>query len=97
MLKASHLIDEAIEKIKAEIDDVAVIGCSGGIDSSVATVLAHRAVGDLLHCVYVDTGMMRKDETANVSAIMSELGVDLTVVEASERFFQHLNNQILSL
>ena len=90
MLKASHLIDEAIEKIKAEIDDVAVIGCSGGIDSSVATVLAHRAVGDLLHCVYVDTGMMRKDETENVSAIMSELGVDLTVVEASERFFQHL-------
>ena len=90
MLKASHLIDEAIEKIKAEIDDVAVIGCSGGIDSSVATVLAHRAVGDLLHCVYVDTGMMRKDETENVSAIMSELGVDLTVVEASERFFHHL-------
>ena len=90
MLKASHLIDEAIEKIKAEIDDVAVIGCSGGIDSSVATVLSHRAVGDLLHCVYVDTGMMRKDETENVSAIMSELGVDLTVVEASERFFHHL-------
>ena len=90
MLKPSHLIDEAIEKIKAEIDDVAVIGCSGGIDSSVATVLAHRAVGDLLHCVYVDTGMMRKDETENVSAIMSELGVDLTVVEASERFFHHL-------
>ncbi len=90
MLKASHLIDEAIEKIKAEIDDVAVIGCSGGIDSSVATVLAHRAVGDMLHCVYVDTGMMRKGETENVSAIMSELGVDLTVVEASERFFHHL-------
>ena len=90
MLKASHLIDEAIEKIKAEIDDVAVIGCSGGIDSSVATVLAHRAVGDMLHCVYVDTGMMRKGETENVSAIMSELGVELTVVEASERFFQHL-------
>jgi len=90
MLKASHLIDEAIEKIKSQIDDVAVIGCSGGIDSSVATVLAHRAVGDLLHCVYVDTGMMRKDETENVSAIMSELGVDLTVVEASERFFHHL-------
>ena len=90
MLKASHLIDEAIEKIKSQIDDVAVIGCSGGIDSSVATVLAHRAVGDMLHCVYVDTGMMRKGEPENVSAIMSELGVELTVVEASERFFQHL-------
>ena len=90
MLKASHLIDEAIEKIKSQIDDVAVIGCSGGIDSSVATVLAHRAVGDMLHCVYVDTGMMRKGETENVSAIMAELGVELTVVEASERFFQHL-------
>ena len=90
MLKTTHLIDEAIEKIKSQIDDVAVIGCSGGIDSSVATVLAHRAVGDMLHCVYVDTGMMRKGETENVSAIMSELGVELTVVEASERFFQHL-------
>ena len=90
MLKTTHLIDEAIEKIKSQIDDVAVIGCSGGIDSSVATVLAHRAVGDMLHCVYVDTGMMRKGETGNVSAIMSELGVELTVVEASERFFQHL-------
>ena len=90
MLKTTHLIDEAIEKIKSQIDDVAVIGCSGGIDSSVATVLAHRAVGDMLHCVYVDTGMMRKGETENVSAIMAELGVELTVVEASERFFQHL-------
>ena len=90
MLKTTHLIDEAIEKIKSQIDDVAVIGCSGGIDSSVATVLAHRAVGDMLHCVYVDTGMMRKDETENVSAIMAEIGVELTVVEASERFFQHL-------
>jgi len=90
MLKTTHLIDEAIEKIKSQIDDVAVIGCSGGIDSSVATVLAHRAVGDMLHCVYVDTGMMRKGETENVSAIMAEIGVELTVVEASERFFQHL-------
>jgi GMP synthase (glutamine-hydrolysing) len=44
----------------------------------------------MLHCVYVDTGMMRKDETENVSAIMAEIGVELTVVEASERFFQHL-------
>ncbi len=90
MLEATHLIDEAIEKIKAQIDDIAVIGCSGGIDSSVATVLANRAVGNKLHCVYVDTGMMRKGETENVSAIMAELGVNLTVVDASERFFQHM-------
>ena len=89
-MQTQMLVDEAVGALQSQIDDTAIIACSGGVDSTVAAVLAHRAVGSLLHCVYVDTGMMRKDETENVSAIMSELGVDLTVVEASERFFHHL-------
>ena len=63
LMNTQVLIDEAIEALESQIDDTAIIACSGGIDCSVAAVLAHRAVGSLLHCVYVDTGFMRKGET----------------------------------
>ena len=69
MIGTAHLIDEAVEKLKDSIDDIAIIACSGGIDSSVAATLANRAVGDLLHCVYVDTGVMRKNETEDVQRV----------------------------
>ena len=52
--------------------------------------MAHKAVGNLLHCVYVDTGFMRKNESNEVSEMFSNLGIDLKVVEASERFFEKL-------
>lgn len=91
MLETSHLIDEAIEKLQSEIDDTAIIACSGGIDSSVAAVLANRAVGDLLHCVYVDTGLMRKNETEEVERMLSELGINLTTVYAADRYFEALS------
>ena len=90
MLEATHLIDEAIEKLQNQIDDTAIIACSGGIDSSVAAVLASRAVGDLLHCVYVDTGLMRKDETEEVERMLDELGIKLTTVYAADRYFEAL-------
>ena len=60
-MNTQMLVDEAIEALESQIDDTAIIACSGGIDSTVAAVLAHRAVGSLLHCVYVDTGFMRKE------------------------------------
>ena len=84
------LIDEAVEALTSKIDDTAIIACSGGIDSSVAAVLANRAVGSKLHCVYVDTGFMRKNETEEVAEMLAELGLNLKVVDASERFFEHL-------
>jgi GMP synthase (glutamine-hydrolysing) len=90
MLEATHLIDEAIEKLQDQIDDTAIIACSGGIDSSVAAVLASRAVGDLLHCVYVDTGLMRKNETEEVERMLAELDIKLTTVYAAERYFKAL-------
>ena len=58
-MKTEALVDEALQLLSDGIDGTAIIACSGGIDSTVAAVLAHRAVGDLLHCVYVDTGLMR--------------------------------------
>ncbi len=90
MLETTHLIDEAIEKLQNQIDDTAIIACSGGIDSSVAAVLASRAVGDLLHCVYVDTGLMRKNETEEVERMLAELGIKLTTVHAADRYFEAL-------
>ena len=90
MMNTQMLVDEAIEALESQINDTAIIACSGGIDSSVAAVLAHRAVGSLLHCVYVDTGFMRKGETEDVREMFAEMDIELKVVDASERFFHHL-------
>ena len=90
VLQAQMLVDEAVEALQAQIDYTAIIACSGGIDSTVAAVLAHSAVGSLLHCVYVDTGLMRKDESEEVAGMFGDLGIELKVVDASERFFSHL-------
>jgi len=89
-MDAQMLIDEGVAILKDKIDDTAIIACSGGIDSTVAAVMANNAVGDMLHCVYVDTGFMRKGETEEVQEMLSDLGLNLKVVDASERFFKHL-------
>ncbi len=90
-MQTQMLVDEAIEALQSQIDDTAIIACSGGIDSTVAAVLAHRAVGSLLHCVYVDTGLMRKNESEEVAQMFIDLGIELKVVDASERFLNHLS------
>ncbi len=90
MVQTQVLVDEAVEALQSQIDDTAIIACSGGIDSTVAAILAHRAVGSLLHCVYVDTGLMRKNESEEVAEMFLDLGIELTVVDASERFLGHL-------
>ena len=91
MMQTQMLVDEAVEALQSQINDTTIIACSGGIDSTVAAVLAHRAVGNLLHCVYVDTGLMRKDESDEVAHMFSDLGIELKVVDASERFLNHLS------
>ena len=90
-MNTQMLVDEAIEALESQINDTAIIACSGGIDSTVAAILAHRAVGSLLHCVYVDTGFMRKGETEEVREMFKEMGIDLQVVDASDRFFTNLD------
>ena len=89
-MDAQMRFDEAVEALTSQIDDTAIIACSGGIDSTVAAVLANNAIGNLLHCVYVDTGFMRKGETEEVREMLTELGLNLKIVDASERFFKHL-------
>ena len=86
--------DEAVDGLKTELTDKAIIAASGGVDSTVAAVLAARAVGDNLLAIYVDTGYMRLDESKFVSSMLEDLGVQHKVIDASERFYEGLKGVI---
>ncbi len=89
---ARSVIDEQIEKIRAQVGDgKAICALSGGVDSSVAAVLVHRAIGDQLTCVFVDHGLMRKNEAAQViSAFRDHFKVPLIAVDAEQRYLEKL-------
>ncbi len=89
---ASSVIEEQIERIRAQVGDGrAICGLSGGVDSSVAALLVHRAIGDRLTCVFVDHGLMRKNEGAQViAAFRDHFHVPLVAVDAEERFLTRL-------
>ena len=85
-------IDEEIARICERAGDRNVVcGLSGGVDSSVAAALVHRAVGDQLYCIFVDNGLLRLDERSEVESIFREaLGVKLVTVDAADRFLANL-------
>jgi GMP synthase (glutamine-hydrolysing) len=88
----ASIIDEQVAAIRAQVGDGRVIcGLSGGVDSSVAALLVHRAVGDQLTCVFVDHGLMRKNEGEQViSAFRDHFHVPLVAVDAEDRFLRRL-------
>jgi GMP synthase (glutamine-hydrolysing) len=85
-------VAEAIARIRAQVgDDEVILGLSGGVDSSVAAALIHRAIGDRLTCIFVDTGLLRLNEADQVMATFARhLGVKVDLVDASERFMRAL-------
>jgi GMP synthase (glutamine-hydrolysing) len=89
-------IPEAVAKIKAQVgNDEVILGLSGGVDSSVAAALIHRAIGDQLTCVYVDNGLMRLNESAQVKKTFGDvsqmsLQMKIVYVDASEEFLSQL-------
>jgi GMP synthase (glutamine-hydrolysing) len=89
---AKGIVEDQIARIRRQVGDGKVIcGLSGGVDSSVAALLVHRAVGDQLTCVFVDHGLMRKDEGEQVvSAFRDTFKVPLVAVDAEERFLSKL-------
>jgi GMP synthase (glutamine-hydrolysing) len=89
---ATSIVEDQIARIRAQVGDGKVIcGLSGGVDSSVAALLVHRAVGDQLTCVFVDHGLMRKNEGEQViSAFRDRFGIPLVAVDAEERFLTKL-------
>ena len=94
----ASIIEEQIERIRAQVGDGRVIcGLSGGVDSSVAALLVHRAVGDQLTCVFVDHGLMRKNEGEQViSAFRDHFKVPLVAVDAEDRFLARLSGAVAS-
>src|SRR3712207_6625279 len=89
---AASIVDEQVARIREQVGDGRVIcGLSGGVDSSVAALLVHRAVGDQLTCVFVDHGLMRKNEGEQViSAFRDRFGIPLVAVDAEDRFLRRL-------
>ena len=89
---AASVVEEQVARIREQVGDGRVIcGLSGGVDSSVAALLVHRAVGDQLTCVFVDHGLMRKNEGDQVvAAFRDHFKVPLVAVDAEERFLARL-------
>jgi GMP synthase (glutamine-hydrolysing) len=86
------IIEQSVEAVRAKVDGGAVIcGLSGGVDSSVAAALVHKAIGDQLVCVFVDHGLLRKDEASQVEeTFRSSFHMNLIHVNAEERFLDAL-------
>ncbi|MBX9402954.1 glutamine-hydrolyzing GMP synthase [Lysobacter sp. BMK333-48F3] len=89
---AAHIIDDQIARVRELVgSDEVILGLSGGVDSSVVAALLHKAIGDQLTCVFVDTGLLRYNEGDQVMAMFAEhMGVKVVRVNAAERYFAKL-------
>lgn len=84
-------VEESVAKLKEKIgNDKVILGLSGGVDSSVAAVLLNKAIGDNLHCIFVDNGLLRKGEFDAVLHSYKDMGLNVKGVDASDRFYAAL-------
>jgi GMP synthase (glutamine-hydrolysing) len=84
-------VETTIAALQAQLgDDKVVLALSGGVDSSVAAILLHKAIGKNLHCIFVDNGLLRKDEYEGVLEQYKHLGLNIKGVDAKERFLSQL-------
>ena len=92
---AASFVDSTVAELKQQLgDDRVILGLSGGVDSSVAAVLLNRAIGRNLTCIFVDHGMLRKNEFHNVMRDYESLGLNVIGVDASEKFFADLKGVV---
>ncbi len=88
---ADSFVETTVADLKARLGtDKVVMGLSGGVDSSVAATLIHRAIGPNLYCIFVDNGVLRKDEFAGVIESYKTLGLNVKGVDAKDQFYQAL-------
>ena len=90
MFDPQPFIEEQVSAVKKAVTGRALLAASGGVDSTIAAVLASRALGDRLLAVYVDTGLMRKGETEDVAKTLEDLKVHHTILHAADEFFHAL-------
>jgi GMP synthase (glutamine-hydrolysing) len=89
----ASFVDESVARIRAKVGDGKVVcGLSGGVDSTVAAMLLHRAIGDRLTCIFVDNGLLRLDEAQQVRTRFARLGLPLEFVDASDLFLDRLRD-----
>ena len=88
----AHFVSESVERIRHQVGSNHVLcGLSGGVDSSVAAALIHKAIGDQLHCVFVDNGLLRHNEAEQVEELFgSHFGMDLHVAHSADLFLDNL-------
>jgi GMP synthase (glutamine-hydrolysing) len=90
----AHFITDTVKELKEKIGDRQVImALSGGVDSTVAATLIHHAIGDNLHGIFVDNGVLRKDEFNNVLIAYSKLGLNVEGIDARQRFYEALSGK----
>ncbi|MEG0806735.1 MAG: glutamine-hydrolyzing GMP synthase [Alistipes sp.] len=88
---SESFVDATVRELRAKIgNDNVVLGLSGGVDSSVAAVLLHKAIGKNLYCIFVDSGLLRKDEFEDVLESYQNMGLNVKGVKASEKFLGDL-------
>jgi GMP synthase (glutamine-hydrolysing) len=88
MFDAKNFIEQSLKEIKITVGDNKVISaCSGGVDSTVATVLVHKAIGDKLLAVFIDDGLRREGEPEFVVRILKELKINTKLIDAKKQFF----------
>lgn len=87
----ASFVESTVSELKEQLgDDRVILGLSGGVDSSVCAVLLHKAIGSNLTCIFVDHGMLRKNEFAQVMKDYEGLGLNVIGVDASDKFFKDL-------
>ncbi|NCG31172.1 MAG: glutamine-hydrolyzing GMP synthase [Bacteroidetes bacterium] len=87
-------VDSTVASLKKQIgDDKVVLGLSGGVDSSVAAMLLHRAIGENLYCIFVDNGLLRKNEFESVLHQYKDLGLNVKGVDSAQRFYDDLKGE----
>jgi len=94
MLNTEKFIETIVEGLRRKITGNAVIGVSGGVDSTVSAALVGKAIGKNLRCVLVDTGYMRKNEIIDNGRLLRKLGLNVLIVEAKERFYEKLKGVV---
>lgn len=90
----TNFIDETVASLRQKIgDDAVILGLSGGVDSTVAAELLHKAIGDKLHCIFVDNGLLRKNEFEQVLADYEHMGLNVRGVRAGDQFLRALEGE----